>query len=290
MPVVFAAVLPHGWLLIPALDPSAGGALATRAALGVVERRVAELGVDVVVVVTPHGIRVDGMVALASTARAAGTLRHAGRVVETNVDLDGPLTEAIAAAAHARSVPVAMVGFAGNSWAESAVPLDWGTMVPLWFLGHGRSAPGRGDVLADPPEMPQSPAVVIAAPSRVLPRERLVTFGEALTEAAARDVRRIAVVASCDWAHTHVGGRYGESPAARAVDAAVVAALEAGDPRRLLTLTAEDIERAAVDGLWQALVLAGVLARTPMVGGVLSYEVPPAYATGMVVAAYEPAG
>ncbi len=35
-------------------------------------------------------------------------------------------------------------------------------------------------------------------------------------------------------------------------------------------------------------MLAGVMNRTPMRGEVLSYEAPSAYATGMIVASFEP--
>jgi aromatic ring-opening dioxygenase LigB subunit len=67
-----------------------------------------------------------------------------------------------------------------------------------------------------------------------------------------------------------------------------VEALRASDPGRLIDLPAEQVEAAAIDGLWQALILAGVLQHTPMRGEVLSYEAPPAYATGMIVASFTP--
>jgi aromatic ring-opening dioxygenase LigB subunit len=121
-----------------------------------------------------------------------------------------------------------------------------------------------------------------------LPRPALVEFGVAVGEAAARDGRRVAFVASCDWAHTHAGGRYGVHEAAADVDAAVVAALRDNAPGRLLDLAEERVKAAAIDGLWQALILAGVMEQTPMRGEVLSYEAPPAYATGMIVATFTP--
>jgi AmmeMemoRadiSam system protein B len=127
---------------------------------------------------------------------------------------------------------------------------------------------------------------VIVTPSQDLPRTTLVAFGEAIANAAAADGRRVAFVASCDWAHTHEGGQYGFHQAAADVDAAVLAALRASDPGRLIELDEQQVEDAAIDGLWQALILAGVMKTTPMRGEVLSYEAPPAYATGMIVAAY----
>jgi len=286
--IVFAGVAPHGWPTIPELSDDALGALATRAALEELGRRCAGARPDVVVVATPHNFRVEGAVCLAAVARGAGILHHEGRTVEMNVPVDGPLTDAIAAAARRRGLPVAMGGYAGNRRSQSAVTLDWGTMVPLWFLGHGRNLVGYGDVLAPHPAEDRGPSIVIVTPSRVLARTRLVEFGEAIAEAAEADGRRAAFVASCDWAHTHEGGQYGFHQAAAEVDAAVLAALRDGNPGRLIELDEQQVEDAAIDGLWQTLILAGVMNRRPMRGEVLSYEAPPAYATGMIVAAFAP--
>jgi hypothetical protein len=75
-----------------------------------------------------------------------------------SVPVDGPLTDAIAAAAGRRGIPVALGGYAGDLRAESAVPLDWGTadraharqdwaMIRQRFsheLGQASGAAGRG--------------------------------------------------------------------------------------------------------------------------------------------------
>lgn len=288
--IVFAAVMPHGWPIIPDLSDDAAGALVTRAAMQEVEGRAAAARLDVVVIATPHNFRVEGAICLASVLRAFGVLHYDGRTVETNVPVDGVLTRAIASAARERDIPVALGGYAGNNWNESIVPLDWGTMVPLWFLGHGRNMPGYGDMHADPPDEDLGPSLVIVTPSRSLPRSMLVDFGEAVAEAAGADGRRVGFIASCDWAHTHPGGRYGEHEAAAEVDALVLASLRDNDPLRLIDLDVELAEQAAIDGLWQTLMLAGVMRVVPLRGEVLSYEAPEAYATGMVVAAFEPEG
>jgi aromatic ring-opening dioxygenase LigB subunit len=286
--VMFACVTPHGWPMIPDLSDDAAGALATRGWLEELGRRCAAVQPDAIVLATPHGIRVEGAVGLASVARGAGILHWQDRTVEMNIPVDQPLTAAVAAAARARNVPVALTGFGGNSPSEAVAPLDWGTMAPLWFLRHGRNLVGYGHVLADDPADDIGPPVVILTPARGLPREALVELGVAVAEAAAGEGRRVVFVASCDWAHTHPGGRYGEADAATEVDFAVVEALRAGDPGRLIDLDPAAVEAAAIDGLWQDLVLAGVLKHTPMRAEVLGYEVPPAYATGMIVAAFTP--
>ncbi len=285
--LVFAAVAPHGFPIIPELSEDAEGALSTRAAMQELARRCAAVNPEVVVVATPHGVRVDDTICLANVARGAGTVRWHGHQVELNVPVDGRLTELIAATARAMGVPIALAGFAGNRREQSVIPLDWGTLTPLWFLGHGRNMVGHGDVLAPPPAEDIGPPVVIATPSRKLPRSAMLTFGEAIAEAAARDGRRVAFIASCDWAHTHrADGPYGFHPDAAVVDELVVAALRDSDPGRLIDLPEEKVANAAIDGLWQTLMLAGAMRRVPMRGEVLCYEAPSYY--GMIVAAFVP--
>ncbi len=286
MPLVYACITPHGFSLIPAVSDDAEGGLATRAALEEVGRRAAKANPDVIVIATPHGFRVDGTICLASVARSAGTLTREGRTLEMNVKVDIDLTDEIAEAARARGVPIAMGGYAGNAKHQSAIPMDWGVMVPAWFLGHNQNAVGHGNVFAPAPET-TAPPIVIANPSRSLPRQAMVEFGTAVAEAADKDGRRVVFVASCDWSHTHQeSGPYGFSPAAEEVDGIVIDALKRDDPGSLIDLPDDKVKAAAIDGLWQTLMLAGALKHTPMKGEVLSYEHPTYY--GMIVASYEP--
>lgn len=286
MPLVYACMTPHGFSLIPAVSDDAEGGLTTRAALEEISRRGAAAKPDVIVIATPHGFRVDGTICLASVARAAGSLNWQGRTLEMNVPVDGEMTDAIAEAARARGVPIAMGGYAGNARHQSAIPMDWGVMVPAWFLGHNQNVPGYGNVLADAPETHGAP-IVIATPSRSLPRSAMVEFGTAIAEAAEKSGRSVIFAASCDWAHTHIeSGPYGFSPAAKEVDDIVVDALKRNDPGSLIDLPEEKARAASIDGLWQTLMLAGALNHTPMRGEVLSYEHPTYY--GMIVASYQP--
>jgi aromatic ring-opening dioxygenase LigB subunit len=64
-------------------------------------------------------------------------------------------------------------------------------------------------------------------------------------------------------------------------------AVESGDLTRLLEISDERAAEAAIDGLWQSLVLAGLLANSGYQPDLLSYEAPSYY--GMIVATYQPA-
>jgi aromatic ring-opening dioxygenase LigB subunit len=287
MPLVAAAITPHGFPVIPELGEHGDeGGRETPASMRAVGELFRRQGVEAVIVVGPHGIRVDGAFALVDAARVAGTLSWKGRHVEANVPLDRTLIEAIAAAAPGADLPVARVGYAGNRADQAVVPLDWGALVPLWFLGHDQNEAGTGDVLGDPPKRDTGPAAVLIVPSRALPREAMVAFGRLLGHVIAADSRQIGFVASCDWAHTHSeDGPYGWDEAAERVDTVVRDAISRNALATLINLPAHDVEHAAIDGLWQSLILAGVQEVTPFVLELRSYEVPTYY--GMMVASAE---
>ncbi len=167
------------------------------------------------------------------------------------------------------------------------LPLDWGVLTPLWFLGHRRNMRGHGDVLAEPPAEDIGPPAAIVTPSRGLSRETLVDFGRAVARVAAADRRRIGFIASCDWGHAHASdGPYGFHLESARVDAEVVAAVNENDLMRLIHLDEGRAQDAAIDGLWQALMLAGAFEEIPMQVELLSYEAPTYY--GMLVATWEP--
>lgn len=291
MPLVYACVAPHGFPIIPDLSDDADGGFATREAMFELGRRCKEHQPDVIVIATPHGFRVEDMITLAAVARGAGTLHWGGRTLELNIPVDADLTDEIAEAARLRNIPVAMAGYAGNRRDQSAIPLDWGVITPLWFVGAQKNMVGMGHVLAHVFETPDfeetTPPVVIINPSRTLPRSTMVEFGKAIAEAAERDNRRIAFIASCDWAHTHKSTpAHDAHPDAPIVDQMVVDALKENDPGRLIDLPDEKVQNAAIDGLWQTLMLAGAMDLVPMTGEILSYEAPAYY--GMIVASFEP--
>src|SRR5262245_5829632 len=72
MPLVFGCIAPHGGV-IPGL-PGAEGCAATTAAMQEMGQRLELTQPEIIVVVTPHGIRVDGALAISLSERAAGSL------------------------------------------------------------------------------------------------------------------------------------------------------------------------------------------------------------------------
>lgn len=287
MALVAAAILPHGFPLIPALDNGLNDVAKLRAGMETVGSLFADAEVDTIVLVGPHGTRVDGAMAIVRTGRAAGSIIRGDNRVEMNVPVAFDFVDEIANSVEEAGIPVAMVGFGGNRMDQATMPMDWGAMGPLWFLGHHQNRTGFGDVLAGHPEGEEGPPVVLITPSRKLDRTTQIAFGRALGRIFRSTDRKIGFVASCDWAHVHhESGPYGAHPIATEMDERILAAIRDNDLQRLQSLPAEDVDAAAIDGMWQCLILAGIQQRIPLASNLLAYGIDGYYS--MIVASFMP--
>jgi aromatic ring-opening dioxygenase LigB subunit len=234
--IAFAAIAPHGEVqLVPALVD----------AMTELGRRFEASGIETAVVVTPHNVHVERHFAVVTAAR----------VGEWECD------RATAAALLAGDLPALGVSYGGNDASQAAMPLDWGTEVPLTFLQPRR--------------------VVAVSPARDLPLEEHLRLGAAIAALPGR----LALVASADNGHAHAAdGPYGFHPAAAAYDARLREILGSGrlDFRPL----AELVEDAKADSLWQLLVLQGAVGEAAR-ADVLADATPTYY--GMLVAEVRPA-
>jgi aromatic ring-opening dioxygenase LigB subunit len=277
--LVFAAIAPHADLAVEeavAPEDSAKGR-PTRAAMEEVARRFDAAVPDATIVVTPHNIHIEGHFAVVVAAELRGGLAsflpaHADvSPLELSCPCDPDLARDALAVLREAGIPVVATSFGGNNAPESVMPMDWGTLVPLWHCGARQ----------DPPV----PAVVVS-PARDRPLEEHVRAGEALAEAARRSDKRVALIASADHGHAHdPEGPYGFDEAAADFDGRVVDAVREDRLEELLALE-ELAGTAKADSLWQMVVLHGAV-RSGFRGELLAYEAPRYY--GMLVAAYEPA-
>jgi aromatic ring-opening dioxygenase LigB subunit len=274
--LAFACVAPHGWLVVPLVSgPDGAKAAATRAGLAELGRRMEAARPDTVVVVDPHGLQVEGTVAVLDSARVRGRTggpRDRGATPHgygLEFETDRALAAALVDAARAAGVPAAR---ARNGLDFLPMELEFGAMNPLWYLGAMFAA---------------QPRVVVACFGPGLSRDACVGLGRAVRAAAERTGRRVALVASADLAHAHApAGGLGFDPAAAECDAAVVAAVREGDLGRLLAFDTGWVERAKTEALEPLLALHGAVAGTALRPEVLCYEVPTYF--GMLCAAYAP--
>ena len=275
--LIFACIAPHGSMIIPLLgEKGAEKALATRAAMKDLGRRVAAAQPETLVVITPHGHRVDGCFSLLNNRRVQGTLgpepESNGHSFTLTFEVDKELNAAIVEEARALDVPVARLGYAVPDETQFWQPLDWGVTVPLWFLG----------AMFHP-----QPRVVIACPDRGnMPWQLFPTFGKSIRLAAESINRRVAFIASADLGHAHdAQGPYGYDIASKEFDTALIDAVKAQDLARLLEFDLDWLKRASTDSYRQILNLYGAIRGTNFRSEVLSYEVPTYF--GMMCVAYE---
>jgi aromatic ring-opening dioxygenase LigB subunit len=155
------------------------------------------------------------------------------------------------------------------------MPMDWGTLVPLWFFLKTRM---------------KRPRIVIMAPSREILLRENYRFGKLLGQLIRRNrSKRFVFVASADQAHAHkTSGPYGFHPAAAKYDQIVVNAVKSNRLGLLLNLKSRFVENAKPDSLWQIAILAGVTDAIPCVSQLVSYQVPTYY--GMICALFNPTG
>lgn len=209
MSLVFACIAPHGDLEeIPEL-------LTAMEELG---RRFDAAKPNVAVVVTPYNVHVEQHFAVVTAA-------HLGEW-ETDRETAQALLES--------DLPILGVSYGGNVAAQSEMPLDWGTEIPLAYMAAKR--------------------VVVVSPARDRSLEEHVRLGEGVAALPGR----VALIASADHGHAHdASGPYGFHPAAARYDALLQEIL-ASDRLDFLPL-AESVEEAKADSLWQLLVLQGAV-------------------------------
>ncbi len=272
--LVFGAIAPHGHLAIPeACAPGERGlAGATQGAMAELGRRFAAARPDATILCTPHNVHVEGHLAAIVAGRLAGSLSDWTReAIELRCPTDRDLAGAALDALRAAGLPAVGVSYGGNDPATATAPLDWGALIPLWFMG------GRTD-----PPVP----VVVLSPARDLPREAHVRAGRALAALAASSGRRVALIASADHGHAHrADGPYGYDPAAAEYDARVADLVRADRLAGLLEIDPALVAAAKADSYWQMLILHGALG-DGWRGEFLSYEAPTYF--GMLCAAYAP--
>ena len=270
---VFACIVPHGAEIIPELAGDMFEAFAqTRRGLEQIAETLKKQRVETIVVVTPHNLRLEATIGIVTSEFTEGVLEENDNHVRLRCQCDSQFARTILAQAKNLCLPVVGVNYGTSEGPSSCMPMDWGTLIPLWFFAREKQA---------------TPKVVIVTPSREIPLENLTRLGHAIAEAAKTSDRRVAFVASADQGHAHRSdGPYGFNAASAEFDQAVKMAIQKNDLRPLLNLPPKFVEDAKPDSIWQIAILQGILERVPMKGFLLSYQAPTYY--GMLCAEYLP--
>jgi aromatic ring-opening dioxygenase LigB subunit len=273
MPLVFAAIAPHGGLAIEeACTPQERGlATSTRAGMKELGRRFGKARPQAVVIATPHNVHIPGAMGVIVSGRVAGRLAGAPPSIALDVPTDLTLAVLVLESFAAAHVPAVGVSFGSNDNVDATAPMDWGVLIPLWFMG------GRNH-----PPVP----LVVVTPARDLSAADHVAAGAAIAAAAASSGHRIAFIASADHGHAHdPEGPYGYDPAARQYDELICKLVRSERLDRLPEIPLDLVEAAKADSWWQMLMLHGATG-DGWKGSLVSYEAPTYF--GMLTAAYSP--
>ena len=229
-------------------------------------RRFAAAAPAAAIVLTPHGVGLDGHFAVVRSARLEG---DASQWTDADTHFEGPgepeLADECIRALQRAGLPALGLTFGSTAAGSSTMPLDWGALIPLTFM--------------------RAPAVVVS-PCRALSNEQHVRAGRALADATGG--RRVALIASADHGHGHApDGPYGFAAESERYDREIQAlvrenrlgALEAWEPGFAVA--------AKADSFWQLLMLHGAIGEA-FDAELLSYEAPTYY--GMLTASFTPRG
>ena len=194
-----------------------------------------------------------------------------GREISLSCPVDANLADAILSELAHEGVSTTAVSYGSNRPYEATMPMDWGALIPLWYMG------GR----AEPP-LP----VVLVSPSRQLPGEAHVAAGRVFAHVAEKSGKRVAVIASADHGHAHdPQGPYGYNPASAVYDDQVVELVRGNRLVGLLEIDPSFVGAAQADSWWQMLVLHGAIDGR-FDAELLSYEAPTYF--GMLCASFTP--
>ncbi|MGH7911200.1 MAG: extradiol ring-cleavage dioxygenase, partial [Candidatus Dormibacteraceae bacterium] len=268
--------VPHGAIAISASgrDTDRAEARATQEAYLELGARLRETGADRVVVLTPHNVHVEGRFAVVDAGRLSGNLADWGNgTIVLDAIVDRPFATELKRELGDAELPVTGVSYGGNDLATATHPMDWATLIPLWYLGGRFQEP--------------LPAVVVT-PSRERTVAEHEAAGKAIARAAARAGGRTAIVASCDHGHGHrASGPYGFRPESAVYDDRVVELLRQDRLAEVAGIDADLVRDAAADSWWQMLMLSGALG-SAWHPELLSYEHPTYF--GMAVCGFTRSG
>lgn len=276
MTLVYSCIAPHGGEIIPKLAsksmlPKFGE---TRKGMQTIARRILQARPHTIVIASPHNLRLVRKIAIVVTENSTGDLKGSSKkTVSLTAKCDRWFAQKLLRESEKEKLPVVGVNYGTASGPASNIQMDWGTLIPLWFVLNRQRSKSR---------------IVIVTPSREIPIMENFLFGKVIGRLLQRDrIHRYVFVASADQAHAHSrSGPYGYSPAAAEYDEHVQELIRKNELKRIMRLDPRFVERAKPDSLWQMTLLAGVTDIVPSKSELISYQVPSYY--GMLCAGYEP--
>lgn len=257
--IVFSGIAPHPPIMVPEVGREASAQVNSSInAMAEFTRRLVESGAETVVIISPHApLDARAFVAYHGTKLSGNFAGFRTPEVEINFPLADDLLSEIIAAGAAANFEVKLL---------EDVPLDHGTLVPLYFLARNG---WRGRV--------------VALGYSFLSNEDHLKFGDCLRSAADRFGNPAAIIASGDLSHRlKPEAPAGYNAEAHRFDEEVVAAISDNTPRQIVSIDHDLRLTAGECGYRSILVVLGAISKLPAACEVLSYEAP--FGVGYLVA------
>jgi aromatic ring-opening dioxygenase LigB subunit len=273
MPLEYACIMPHGSDIIPQLAVRKTEHLfeGTRESVRKIARDIRELRPHTIVVATPHNLRLQDNIAIVTAENSTGQLKGPrGRKVSLSLKCDREFAQDLLEESARKHLPVVGANYGTAEGPASDMPMDWGTLVPMWFVAKEEQVKAK---------------TVIVTPSREIPLGQNIAFGTTIAKMAEKREKRVVFIASADQAHAHKrSGPYEYHPSAAKYDEFISQAIRKNRIESISRLNKRFIEDAKPDSLWQMAILAGLTQVVRMRGSLLSYAVPTYY--GMISASF----
>ena len=252
MSFIWAALMPHPPVIVPEVGKGRENeaAVTLNGVRKLVEALKSEPEPECILMLSPHQPYASGALYVNSAPTSRGSLARFGAPqVSFEITHDPESLRDLTGHLKNHGIPAAFSEMAD-------ITPDHGSIVPLYFL----SRCFKGGKL---------PPVILASPIGLTP-ERAFAMGKAL--AAYQPSKKWALLASGDLSHRLTpDAPAGYNPEGKVFDAAIVAALKAGSPDGLLSLSHRTLDGAGECGLRSVLAMLG-LGDSP--AEVFSYEGP----------------
>ncbi|MHA1303068.1 MAG: hypothetical protein ACTSQE_14260 [Candidatus Heimdallarchaeaceae archaeon] len=277
MGVNYGCIVPHGFKLIEELNPEMDKKSKRIAkAIKKIANEIVKNDPEILIIASPHNLRICENIGIITTEWLKGT--YTEEATKRSSDLkwkcDRSFASKLYIKAKENNLPVVAVNFGANGGEMSALWMDWGTFIPLYFIKEAYDQQKK-----------EVPPVVLITPSREIPWRNLRELGKLINLLSEEENKKAVFIASADQGHAHnPEGPYGYDPASADFDNLVCELTKNDDLKQLFELDASFIELAKPDSLWQIFILQGIIDKTGLQNKSCVYECPDYF--GMLVASF----
>jgi len=248
----FAAICPHQPIIIPSIGrENLSMVSSTVQAMKILAKEVRDLGLETIVVISPHGpYQTDFMTIIGQETLEGDFLDFGADDISMKFANDTDLALSIKNISDSKGVPAEILG--------REIVLDHGSMVPLYFLTKH-----------------VSDMKIVPVAFSELDYGKHLEFGKAIYEAIENTDRKVGLVASGDLSHRLTpDAPAGYSPSGKKFDSIIVELLEAGKTDEVLRIDSNLIEEAGECGLRSIIIALGAISNSESKFEKLSYEGP----------------